>query len=141
MKKLILSAAFIGLGTFAMAQQTPSSGKKMNHGDMKQNMEMHQQKQLDEMKTDLNLNDNQVMKIKAMQQERAQDMQNNMSAKKEAKMASHKNAKEQMKQILTPEQYTKWESHMKDKMGKSKEKRMMKRDGAMKGDAMPMESK
>ena len=141
MKKLILSAAFMALGTFAMAQQAQSSTMQSKRGDMKQNMEMRQQKQLDKMKTDLNLSDDQVMKIKAMQQDRMQEMKNNMAASKDAKMANHKNAKEQMKQILTPEQYTKWESHMKDKMEKGKGNRMMKKGGAMKGDAMPMESK
>jgi protein CpxP len=141
MKKLFLSAAFIGLGTFAMAQHTQPSGNRMNHGNMKQNMEMHQEKQLDKMKSDLNLNDDQVMKIKAMQKERMKDMQNRMSANKAAKMEDHKDAREEMKKILTPEQYSKWETHMKEKMEKNREKRMMKKGGTMKSGAMPMESK
>ncbi len=124
--------AFVGLGTFAMAQETPSSTTKMNEGDMKQNMEMRQQKQLDKMKTDLNLNDDQVIKIKAMQQER----QSKMAAYRDAKMKNEKDAKDKMKQILTPEQYAKWENNMKDKMGKLKHRKMMKKADA----AMPMES-
>ncbi len=124
--------AFVGLGTFAMAQETPSSTTKMNEGDMKQNMEMRQQKQLDKMKADLNLNDDQVMKIKAMQQER----QSKMAAYRDAKMQNAKDAKDKMKQILTPEQYAKWENNMKDKMGKFKHRKMMKKADA----AMPMES-
>ena len=132
--------AAVCLGTFAMAQQTQSSTMKMKNGDMKQKMEMHQQKRLDKMKTDLNLNDDQMMKIKMMQQERAQDRQNKMAGKRDAKMQNRKNEKNQMKQILTPEQYTKWESHMKDKMEKNKGKKMMKKDGVRKGDAMLMQS-
>ena len=129
MKKLFLSMAIFGLGTFAMAQQTQSSTMNMKHGNMKHNMAMHQQKQLDKMRTDLNLNDDQVMKIKAMQQERMQDRQNKMAAHNETKMQNHKNAKEKMRQILTPDQYSKWESQMKNKMAKGKGKKIMKKDG------------
>ncbi|MBC7555872.1 MAG: hypothetical protein H7195_02805 [Chryseobacterium sp.] len=132
MKKLFLSMAFIGLGTFAMAQQTQSSIMQMKHGDMKQNMEMHQQKQLDKMKTDLNLNDDQVMKIKMMQQERAQSRMNKMAESKDAKMNKRANEKQEMKKILTPDQYTKWENHMKNKMSKMKNRKMMKRHDASK---------
>lgn len=127
--------ALVGLGTFAMAQQTPTSKMEMKRGDKKQNMEMRQQKHLDQMKSELNLSDDQVMKIKAMHQENAADRKNKMAQNKEEKMQHLKNQKDEMKKILTPEQYTKWEGNMKEKMGKMKGKKMMKRNQNQKSKA------
>lgn len=137
MKKLFLSMALVGLSTFAFAQQSQSTTNNMKRGDMKQNMAMHQQKQMDKMKSDLNLNDDQVMKIKALQDERMEARKNKMAGNKTEKMEKRKDAREEMKKILTPEQYTKWESHMKEKMEKGKKNRMMKNDKS----SMQMESK
>ncbi|MGS0748225.1 hypothetical protein [Halpernia sp. GG3] len=137
MKKLFLSMALVGFSTFAFAQQSQSTTNNMKRGDMKQNMAMHQQKQMDKMKSDLNLNDDQIMKIKALQDERMEARKNKMAGDKTEKMEKRKDAREEMKKILTPEQYTKWESHMKEKMEKGKDNRMMKNDKS----SMRMESK
>ncbi|WP_417427648.1 hypothetical protein [Halpernia sp.] len=141
MKKLFLSMAFVGLGTFAMAQQTESSTNNMKRGDMKQNMEMKQQKHLDKMKTELNLTDAQVLKIKALQQKMSDERKAKMADRKAAKMNKRGDVKNEMKQILTPEQYTKWETKMHDKMAKMKGKRMNRKNGGMNNNPMKMETK
>lgn len=144
MKKLFLSMAFVGLGTFAMAQQTQPT-MKADRGGHGQNMEMRQQKQLDNLKAELNLTDAQVSQIKAVQQknmaERKANMSNNNSAtmskadRKDVKMEKRNNMQDEMKQILTPNQYTKWELHMKQKLEKYKERKMeMKSDKMQKKD-------
>lgn len=107
MKKLILSAAFLSIGTFAMAQQESLSMQK---------------------------NPAQVAQIKALQDKKMAERKANepqMQAEKKAKKEQMKAAKDQwnaeMKQILTPEQYTKWEvkkqEKMKERKGKMHEKK------------------
>ena len=67
MKKIVLSAAFVILGTFAMAQQTPMMNKK----DPAQ-MEQKRQEKLKVMQTELNLTNAQVAQIKALQDKKWQ---------------------------------------------------------------------
>ena len=116
MKKLILSAAFLAIGTFAMAQQ----GKKMDKMNPAQ-MEQKRAEKLQSLKTELNLSDAQVVQIKALQDKRMAERQENaprLQAERKAKIDAMKAKKEQhqseMKQILTPEQYQKWEAKKKD---------------------------
>ncbi|SFI22575.1 hypothetical protein [Halpernia frigidisoli] len=137
MKKLLFSIALVGFGTFAMAQQTTNATSKMKRGDGKQNMEMRGQKHFDKMKTELNLSDDQVAKLKVLQQNRMADHQQNMAADKTARMQKKANAEAEMKKILTPDQYSKWQTNMKDKMAKGKGKKMMHKGGS----PMTMESK
>lgn len=67
MKKLVLAIAFIGIGGFAMAQQTTTPQDRQARAvEMKQKMEQKQQERLDQMQKDLNLNPSQVAQIKAL---------------------------------------------------------------------------
>lgn len=133
MKKIVLSAAFVILGTFAMAQQTPMMNKK----DPAQ-MEQKRQEKLKMMQTELNLTNAQVAQIKALQDKKMAERQQNapqMQAERKAKMEAMKARQEQwnaeMRKILTPEQYQKWEAkkqqnmqHKRQKMEKHQMKKM-----------------
>ena len=133
MKKIVLSAAFVILGTFAMAQQTPMMNKK----DPAQ-MEQKRQEKLKMMQTELNLTNAQLAQIKALQDKKMAERQQNapqMQAERKAKMEAMKARQEQwnaeMRKILTPEQYQKWEAkkqqnmqHKRQKMEKHQMKKM-----------------
>lgn len=133
MKKIVLSAAFVIIGTFAMAQQTPMMNKK----DPAQ-MEQKRQEKLKMMQTELNLTNAQVAQIKALQDKKMAERQQNapqMQAERKAKMEAMKARQEQwnaeMRKILTPEQYQKWEAkkqqnmqHKRQKMEKHQMKKM-----------------
>ena len=113
MKKIVLSAAFVILGTFAMAQQTPMMNKK----DPAQ-MEQKRQEKLKVMQTELNLTNAQVAQIKALQDKKMAERQQNapqMQAERKAKMEAMKARQEQwnaeMRKILTPEQYQKYQKN------------------------------
>ena len=118
MKKVILSAAMIAFGTFAMAQQN----KMMRKMDPAQ-MEQKRAEKLQSMKTELNLSDAQVAKIRTLQDEKMAQRKANepkMQAERKAKMDAMKQKRDnwnnEMKQILTPEQYAKWEQKKGEKM-------------------------
>ncbi len=130
MKKVILSAAMIAFGTFAMAQQN----KMMRKMDPAQ-MEQKRAEKLQSMKTELNLSDAQVAKIRSLQDQKMAQRKANqpqMQAERKAKMDAMKQKRDQwhneMKQILTPEQYAKWEQKKGEKM-------------KMKGDKMQQKNK
>ena len=120
MKKLVLGAAFLTLGTFAMAQQNQRM-QKMDPAKMEQRQADH----MKQMKMDLNLTDAQVIKIKALQDKRMSERQQNapqMQAERKARMEMMQAKRAQhdadMKQILTPEQYQNWKKNMQQKMQK-----------------------
>ena len=124
MKKIVLSAAFAVIGTFAMAQQTPMMNKK----DPAQ-MEQKRVEKMKMMQTELNLTDAQVAKIKALHDKKMAERKQNapqMQAERKAKMAAMKVKREQwnaeMRQILTPEQYKKWEAKKQQNMQNKKNK-------------------
>ena len=135
MKKIVLSAAFVIIGTFAMAQQTPMMNKK----DPAQ-MEQKRQEKLKVMQTELNLTNAQVAQIKALQDKKVAEKQQNapqMQAERKAKMETMKARQEQwnaeMRKILTPEQYQKWETKKKQNMqnkGQKMQKHQMKKMSA-----------
>lgn len=118
MKKLVLSFALVGLGTFAMAQQTQ---KKEITPEQKAMFEQRKAQRFDKMKTDLKLSDAQVSQIKNLQ-EKNKVQREKMMAERKVQMQEHKAKREQMqvdmKKILTPEQYAKWEQMKKDNMQK-----------------------
>lgn len=131
MRKLILSVAFVAVGTFAMAQQNQRM-QKMDPAKMEQKRADH----MKQMQTDLNLSEAQVTKIKVLQDQRMAERKENapqMQAERKARMDQMKMKRDQnqaeMKNILTPAQYQKWEAMKKEKMqerGKMmKEKKMM----------------
>ncbi|WP_234111453.1 MULTISPECIES: hypothetical protein [Chryseobacterium] len=130
MKKFVLTAAFLTLGTFAMAQQ---NGKMMQKDPAQ--MEQKRMENLKKMQTDLNLTDAQVNQIKALQEKRiaerkaqAPEMQAQRKARMEEWKAKNEQHMAEMKQILTPEQYQKWEAQKKEQM---QNKRMKMKDMQM----------
>ena len=135
MKKIVFSAAFVVMGTFAMAQQTPMMNKK----DPAQ-MEQKRQEKLKMMQAELNLTSAQVAQIKALQDKKMAEKQQNasqMQAQRKAKMEAMKARQEQwnaeMRKILTPEQYQKWETKKKQNMqnkGQKMQKHQMKKMSA-----------
>ena len=131
MKKLVLSAAFLIVGTFAMAQQTPMMQKK----DPAQ-MEQKRAEKLKAMQTEYQLSDAQVAQIKALQDRKMAERKQNapqVQAERKAKMEAMKAKREQMntemRQILTPAQYQKWEAkkqeQMKNKQTNMRQKKKM----------------
>ena len=132
MKKVILSAVMIAFGTFAMAQQN----KMMRKMDPAQ-MEQKRAEKLKSMQTELNLSDDQVAKIKTLQDNKMAARKANepqMKAERKAKMEAMKQNKDQwnneMKKILTPEQYAKWQQKQNDRMS-MKEDKMQQRSKKM----------
>ena len=118
MRKLILSVAFVAVGTFAMAQQNQRM-QKMDPAKMEQKRADH----MKQMQTDLNLSEAQVTKIKVLQDQRMAERKENapqMQAERKARMDQMKMKRDQnqaeMKNILTPAQYQKWEAMKKEKM-------------------------
>ena len=124
MKKIVFSAAFVVMATFAMAQQTPMMNKK----DPAQ-MEQKRQEKLKMMQTELNLTSAQVAQIKALQDKKmaerkqnASKMQEQRKAKMEAMKARQEEWNAEMRKILTPEQYTKWEAKKQQNMQNKRQK-------------------
>lgn len=135
MKKLVLAIAFIGIGSFAMAQQTTTPQDKQAR---RAEMQQREQEHLDQMQKDLNLNQSQVAQIKSLHEKRKTEMKaefdNNKEAR-QAKMEAMKAKKAQMdadmKKILTPEQYDKWQADrkakMEQRMATMKDRKMMRK--------------
>ncbi|MEC5157771.1 hypothetical protein [Chryseobacterium sp. MP_3.2] len=120
MKKIILSAAMIAFGTFAMAQETSKMTKKNPA-----HMEQKRQENMQMMKQELNLTSAQMDRIKSLQDKNMAERKANAPAKqaeRREKMAEMKAKRAQhnaeMKKILTADQYTKWEANKKEKMQK-----------------------
>ncbi|MDP9956527.1 Spy/CpxP family protein refolding chaperone [Epilithonimonas hungarica] len=111
MKKLILSAAFLGLGVFGFAQTTQ---------DRKANFEQKKAEHLQKMKQELNLTDAQVAQIKALHESKAAERKQEMTAKKEDRMQKMKENEAEMQKILTPEQFKKFQELKAKKMAERK---------------------
>ena len=108
MKKLILSAAFLGLGVFGFAQQAQSEGRA--------NFAQKQEERLQKMKTELNLTDAQVAQFKELYAKKAADRKQNADAQRMDRMQRMKQNEEDMQKILTPEQYKKFQEMKAKKM-------------------------
>ncbi|WP_185286743.1 hypothetical protein [Chryseobacterium indologenes] len=138
MRKLVLAIAFIGMGSFAMAQQTTPQDREARRAEMQQKMHQKEQEHLAQMQKDLNLNQSQVDQIKALKDKRKAEMKAEFEKTKvdrQAKMEAMKVKRAQMdadmKKILTPQQFDKWQADRNAKMEKRKmamkERRMMKK--------------
>lgn len=135
MKKLVLAIAFIGIGGLAMAQQTTTpQDKQVKRAEMQQKHQEH----FDKMQKDLNLNQSQVAQIKALHEKRKSEMKADFDKSKEARQAKMEDKKAKraqmdadMKKILTPDQYDKWQADRKAKMEQRrvamKDRKMMKK--------------
>lgn len=128
----------IGFGSFAMAQQVTPQDKDAKKADFHQKRQQKEQENLAQMQKDLNLNQGQVEKIKVLHEQRKAEMKANFDKNKDqrqAKMEEMKAKRAQMdadmKQILTPQQYDKWQADRKAKM--EQRKVAMKERGAKGG--------
>ncbi len=147
MKKLILAIAFIGMGSFAMAQTTTPQDKEARKAEFQQKRQQKEQEHLAQMQKDLNLNQSQVAQIKALHEKRKDDMKADFAKNKEARQAKMEEMKAKraqmdadMKKILTPTQYDKWQADRKAKM---EARKVAMKDKGMKGGKMmkkPMET-
>ena len=142
MKKLILSTAFAVIGTFAMAQQAPMMQKK----DPAQ-MEQKRQDHMKEMERDLGLNKTQVAQLQALhdrQMAERKQMRTQTEAQRKARVEQMKAKREgmstEMRRILTPEQYQRWETMKAEKM-QNKRMKMQHKDGMMHKDHGTMQNK
>lgn len=127
MKKLFLAIVMIGFGSFAMAQQVTPQDKEAKKAEFRQKHQQKEQEHLAQMQKDLNLNQAQVDKIKALHEKRRAEMKSEFEKNKDqrqAKMEEMKAKRAQMdadmKQILTPQQYDKWQADRKAKMEQRK---------------------
>lgn len=120
MKKLILSAAFLGLGVFGFAQ-TIEGGKA--------SFEQRKADHLQKMKQELNLTDTQVAQLKALQESKAAERKQEMATEKIDRVQKMKENEAEMQKILTPEQYKKFQELKAEKMAERKEK-FQERKGA-----------
>lgn len=111
MKKLFLTAAFLGLGIFGFAQTT----------DRKADFEQKKAERMQKMKQELNLSDAQVEQIKALHAKKAVERKQEMAAKKEDRKKMMKNNEAEMQKILTPDQYKKFQDMKARKMAERKE--------------------
>lgn len=138
MKKLVLAIAFIGMGNFAMAQQTNPQDKEARKAEMQQKRQQKEQEHLSQMQKDLNLNQSQVAQIKDLHEKRKAEMKadfeknkDNRQAKMDERKAKRAQMDADMKQILTPQQYDKWQADRKAKMEQKrvamKDRKMMKK--------------
>lgn len=138
MKKLVLAIAFIGMGSFAIAQETTPQDKQAKRAEMKQKMQQREQERLAEMQKELNLNQDQVLQIKDLHTKRRAEMKKEVAQNKELRQARMKEMKAKrqqmdndMKNILSPEQYDKWQAGRKAKM---EQRRAMLKEKGIKGD-------
>lgn len=118
MKRIILSTAFIVLGTLAFAQKTD--------GDKKAKFEEKRTERLANLKSELNLTDAQVGQIRALHDKKieahkAEQQVEKANKRKEMKAKMEQNDQD-MKSILTPEQYKKWQEKKAEKMKERKDK-------------------
>lgn len=137
MKKIVLGITLIGIGSFAMAQKYEMNPEKKAAWKAKK-AEMHQ-KHMDNMKQELALSDQQVSKINALHERKkternAQIKQNEaLRAERKAQMEEKRTEMDnEMKSILNPTQYTKWQTMRKERMSQKKHN-FQNRKGDFKG--------
>ena len=144
MKKIFLTLA-LGVATITFAQQMDRPAK-MDPEQRKAEMQKKQQEHLDKMSKDLNLSKDQVKKIKDLQDKQMADMQKNMQQRdvdRKAKMDEMKKKQDahaaEMKKILTPEQYDKWQKQRLENMQKQRDawKNKAMRKGGKQGGMKP----
>ena len=147
MKKVIMAALLVvSLSSVAQQRRERPNRDQMNRDQMeKLTPEQRQEKHLNKLTTDLNLNAKQqeeVKKLLAEQSAKAAEFKAKREAKKDEQLlASAKERKEmaqkmkaekeandaKMKSILTPGQYTKWENDREIRKEKMLEKREERR--------------
>jgi len=107
MKRKLLTAGFMVLSLILCINSASAQQRRE-----RPNMEEMQKKQLEEMKTELSLTDEQVEKISAIMEEQRTAMEANReenSKDREAQMEERKAYNEKIKAVLTEEQQTKFD--------------------------------
>eukprot|EP00388_Colpodella_angusta_P000770 GDKJ01002680.1.p2 GENE.GDKJ01002680.1~~GDKJ01002680.1.p2 ORF type:complete len:138 (-),score=29.39 GDKJ01002680.1:342-755(-) len=128
MKKVFMAALLV-VGMTAFAQE--KEGKR--EGREKLTTEQKVDHQVKKLHNDLNLNDKQTEQVKALvtkqvqkREEKRKEIQESKDKKREeirAEMQANQAAMaSEMKKILTPEQFAKWEKNRADQIEKMKEK-------------------
>ncbi|TXF76325.1 hypothetical protein [Chryseobacterium sp.] len=142
MKKLVLSLVLVGFGSFAMAQVTPAQKEKMQQrrAEMVKNQEQKREQHFAEMQKELNLTQSQLNQIHAIQErhqaERKVAMQRNQEMRKQKMEGMKQNMQQmddEMRKILTSDQYAKWQA--------KKQQKMLERKAKMKKHRAPMGGK
>lgn len=129
MKKLVLGLALVA-GTFAMAQQKQRP-LKMDPAQRQAMMEKKRAAKLDNMQKELNLSTEQMSKIRAIQNQRQQERQlaraetmKMQNKRLEAAKKERQQMDDDMRAILTPDQYQKWQANKQSKMPHKRHKEM-----------------
>ena len=131
MKKVLL-ALVLFVSITAMAQEKKAPAKKLT-------TEQKVDFQVKRLTKDLDLNETQVKELRALvtkevekREAKIAEMKQKKEQNKEARIAEHKEQQAafaaDMKKILTPEQFTKWEKSREENKSKMKE-RIMERRG------------
>lgn len=126
-------ALVVGLTTFAQQRD----GKRVDREKL--TTEQKVEFQVKKMNKDLNLNEKQTEQVKALvtkqvqkrelKKAEMQQVKDKNRAEMKAQMETEQAAvTSEMKKILTPEQFTKWEKNREDKIAKMKEKRAERRE-------------
>ncbi len=127
MKKLIVAALLVvGLTTYAQEKEGRRAGREKLTSEQKVNL------QVKKMTKDLDLNEKQTKEVRALvtkEVEKREAIKIQIQAEKEAVSV-------EMKKILTPEQYAKWEKNREEKIENFKEK-MSERKEKRKSQALP----
>jgi len=134
MRKLIVAALLIvGITTFAQQKEGRRAGKEKLSTEEK--VELHVKR----MTKDLDLNEKQVAEVRAITTKQVQKMEakraemKDVKEKQKAEMKANREKEQsalssEMKKILTPEQYAKWEKNREEKKGKMKERMLERRE-------------
>jgi len=142
MKKLIVAALLVlGLTTYAQEKEGRRAGREKLTSEQKVEL------QVKKMTKDLNLNEKQTKDVRALvtkqvekREAKRKEMENLKTKMREdikAQMQAEKEAVSvEMKKILTPEQYAKWEKNREEKIENFKEK-MSERKEKRKSQALP----
>ena len=130
MKKIILGLAFLGIGSFAMAQQTQEVKPKFDKAEMAQKRQQNAKAKLDKMAKELNLSADQVRQIEVMHQNDAKarmaDNKERQDKMKEERKVAQEKRDAKMKTILSAEQYGKWQELKAQHAAKMKDGKMQK---------------
>lgn len=133
MKKLVLGIAILGGMAFAIAQDSGNFSTHREHCHKKEGKKLPSKaEKLERMKKDLGLTDAQIEKIQALhnKEEKARVVQREQNkAKKEARFEENR---KEMKSILTPEQYKKWEEQMTKRKNKKMKREPRKSEETLK---------